>query len=238
MWPFTRKQSLEKSKFLSGFTDYHSHVLPGVDDGIKKIEDSMRVIKEYERQGVTTLWLTPHIMEDMPNQTADLKKRFELLKNQYDGPMELRLAAENMLDNLFEQRIADNDLLPIGKKGDHLLVETSYFTPPSDFEGKLGRVCKAGFFPLLAHPERYLYMTIDDYDNLHDRGIKMQLNLSSLFGFYGKEAKKKAEYMLLNEYYHAVGSDTHRVAQVKKSLAEGQLTKKTLEMLRMIPGID
>ncbi len=238
MWPFTRKQSLEKSKLLTGFTDYHSHVLPGVDDGIKKMEDAMKVIAEYERQGVKTLWLTPHIMEDMPNQTADLKKRFEFLKNNYDGPLELRLAAENMLDNLFEQRIADNDVLPIGKKADHLLVETSYFTAPSDFEGKLGRVCKAGFFPLLAHPERYMYMTIDDYDDLHDRGIKMQLNLSSLFGFYGKEAKKKAEYMLLNEYYHAVGSDTHRVAQVTRSLAEGQLTKNTLEMLRMIPGID
>ncbi len=238
MWPFTRKQSLETSKFLSGFTDYHSHVLPGVDDGIKKIEDSIKVMKEYERQGVKVLWLTPHIMEDMPNQTADLKRRFELLKSYYDGPLELRLAAENMLDNLFEQRIADNDVLPIGNKGDHLLVETSYFTPPSDFEGKLGRVCKAGFFPLLAHPERYLYMTIDDYDSLHDRGIKMQLNLSSLFGFYGKEAKKKAEYMLLNEYYHAVGSDTHRVAQVTRSLAEGKLTKNTIEMLKMIPGID
>lgn len=238
MWPFTHKQSLEKSKLLTGFTDYHSHVLPNVDDGIKDIEDSLKVIDEYERQGVDTLWLTPHVMEDMPNRTSDLKRVFEHLKSQYNGPLKLKLASENMLDNLFEERIANNDVLPIGDRRQHLLVETSYFTPPTDFEGKLGRVCSAGYFPLLAHPERYLYMDIDDYDNLHDRGIKMQLNLSSLFGFYGKEAKKKAEYMLLNEYYHAVGSDTHRVAQVTKSLKEGSLSKKTIEMLQEIPGID
>lgn len=238
MWPFTKKQTLEKCKLLTGFTDYHSHVLPGVDDGIKKYEDSMRVIKEYERQGVSTLWLTPHIMEDMPNRTSDLRRRFEALKEKYDGPVVLKLASENMLDNLFETRISANDVLPIGDKGNHLLVETSYFEAPSDFEGKLGRVCKAGYFPLLAHPERYMYMDTEEYDNLYDRGIKMQLNLSSLFGFYGKEAKRKAEYMLLNEYYHAVGSDTHRVSQVTKSLAEGYLTKKMIEMLRRIPGIE
>lgn len=238
MWPFSHKTSLEKSKLLTGFTDYHSHVLPDVDDGIKNIEDSLKVIEEYERQGVDTLWLTPHIMEDMPNRTSDLKRRFEELKRNYDGPVKLKLASENMLDNLFEERIAQNDVLPIGNKQRHLLVETSYFTPPTDFEGKLGRVCSAGYFPLLAHPERYLYMDIDDYDNLHDRGIKMQLNLSSLFGFYGKEAQKKAEYMLLNEYYHAVGSDTHRVTQVTRSLKEGRLSKKTIGMLEEIPGID
>lgn len=238
MWPFTKKQSLEKSKFLTGFTDYHSHVLPGVDDGIKKTEDSLKVIEEYERQGVRTLWLTPHVMEDMPNSTADLRRRFEVLRNAYNGQLVLKLAAENMLDNLFEERIAANDVLPIGDSGQHLLVETSYFTPPQDFEGKLGRVCKAGYFPLLAHPERYLYMDTDEYDRLYDSGIKMQLNLSSLFGFYGKEAKRKAEYLLVNEYYHAVGSDTHRVSQVTKSLSEGLLTQKTIEMLRRIPGID
>lgn len=238
MWPFTHKLSLEKSKILTGFTDYHSHVLPDVDDGIKNIEDSLRVIEEYERQGVDTLWLTPHIMEDIPNRTSDLKRIFDDLTKRYDGPVKLKLASENMLDNLFEERIAKNDVIPIGDKRQHLLVETSYFTPPTDFEGKLGRVCSAGYFPLLAHPERYQYMDIDDYDNLYDRGIKMQLNLSSLFGFYGMAAKKKAEYMLLNEYYHAVGSDTHRVVQVTKSLKEGRLSKKTIEMLQDIPGID
>ncbi len=238
MWPFNTKQSLTKSKLLAGFTDYHSHVLPGVDDGIKKIEDTMRVIEEYERQGVSTLWFTPHVMEDMPNRTEDLKRLFNSIKSNYQGPLTLKLASENMLDNLFEKRIAADDVLPIGDKGIHLLVETSYFEPPSDFEGKLGRVCNAGYFPLLAHPERYMYMDYDDYDNLHDRGVKMQLNLSSLFGFYGKEAKRKAEYMLVNDYYHAVGTDTHRVSQVMKSLSEGRLSKKTIEMLQMIPGIE
>lgn len=238
MWSFTHKQNLEKSKLLIGFTDYHSHVLPNVDDGIKDINDSLKLIKEYENQGVDTLWLTPHIMEDMPNLISDLKKVFKHLSSQYNGPVNLKLASENMLDNLFEERIANNDVLPIGDKKQHLLVETSYFKPPIDFEGKIRRVFSAGYFPLLAHPERYAYMDFKSYEDLHANRIKMQLNLSSLFGFHGKEAKKNAEYLLSRGFYHAVGSDTHRVAQLKMALSKGYLSKKTIEMLKQIPGLD
>ncbi len=238
MWPFTKKYDLEKSGLMQGFTDWHCHVLPGVDDGIKKIEDSLRVLDVYEQLGVKTVWLTPHIMEDMPNRTDDLRRRYEQLLYAYKGNISVNLAAENMLDNLFEARLRARDFLPIGRNRNHLLVETSYFTPPRDLMDKLSRTFNAGFFPLLAHPERYVYMEYDDYDELHDHGIKMQLNLSSLFGFYGPDAKEKAQYILECGYYNAIGTDTHRFNQVMISLEKGRLSKKVLNMLNLIPGIE
>lgn len=238
MWPFTKKYDLEGSGLMNGFTDWHCHVLPGVDDGIRDIEDSLKVLETYEEVGVSTVWLTPHIMEDMPNTTDGLRRTYDKLMAAYKGRISVNLAAENMLDNLFEARLKDADFLPIGKNKDHLLVETSYFTPPHDFHDKLARTFNAGLFALLAHPERYIYMDYDDYDDLHERGVKMQLNLSSLFGFYGHEAKDKAMYILENGYYNAIGTDTHRFNQVMVSLEKGRLTKKTLNMLKLIPGID
>lgn len=105
MWPFSTKKSLGASGILDGFTDWHSHILPGVDDGVETIEESLDILAAYEREGISDLWLTPHVMEDTPNAPADLRKVFEELKNAYHGPVRLHLAAENMLDNLFESRI-------------------------------------------------------------------------------------------------------------------------------------
>lgn len=223
---------------MQGFTDWHCHVLPGVDDGIKSIDDSIKVLETYDQLGVKAVWLTPHIMEDMPNRTDDLRRRHEQLLNVYKGNVTVNLAAENMLDNLFEARLTNRDFLPIGSNHNHLLVETSYFTPPRDMYDKLSRTFNAGYFPLLAHPERYVYMEYEEYDDLHDRGVKMQLNLSSLFGFYGPEAKDKALYILENGYYNAIGTDTHRFHQVITSLEKGKLSKKVLNMLKLIPGIE
>ena len=68
MWPFKRKKiSLEQSGTLRGFTDCHSHILPGVDDGVKTLRESLAILAKYEDLGISDLWLTPHIMEDIPN---------------------------------------------------------------------------------------------------------------------------------------------------------------------------
>lgn len=81
-------------------TDCHSHLLPGVDDGVRTAEESLRILEEMERQGIRKLWLTPHIMEDIPNTTDTLKTRFRTLCKSYRGNIRLELAAEYMLDNL------------------------------------------------------------------------------------------------------------------------------------------
>jgi tyrosine-protein phosphatase YwqE len=129
--------------------------------------------------------------------------------------VELHLAAENMLDNLFEKRLEEGDLLPLGDRGDHLLVETSYFNPPMGFYDILERIKTKGYHPVLAHPERYVYMGTAEYPKLKEMGVKFQLNLPSVAGMYGRSVQKKAEKLLKTHSYDLVGTDIHRVGLVQ-----------------------
>ena len=197
------------SSLLSQFTDHHSHILPGVDDGVKKMEVSLKVLERYEQLGIAEVWCTPHVMEDIPNTTEALKARFAELCEAYHGPIKLHLAAEYMMDALFEERLEQGDLLSLGNEGNQLLVETSYFTPPMDMDAILKRIKQKGYYPVLAHPERYVYMGKERYMALKNNEIRFQLNLSSLAGAYGSEAKDKSRWMLKKEYYDMAGSDLH-----------------------------
>lgn len=208
---FYNKSSFAESGFLQGYTDWHCHLLPGIDDGVQTVDETLQILASYEEHGVGEVWLTPHIMEDIPNSTTELREKFQELQAIYKGSVKLHLAAENMLDNLFEERLAANDLLPLGEDGQHLLVETSYFNPPLGLNDILLRIKSKGYFPVLAHPERYVYMKESDYRQLKSIGIKFQLNLPGLTGFYGPEVKKKAEWILKNGFYDLTGSDTHRL---------------------------
>ena len=232
MWLFKDKvASLDGSGMFSGMTDWHSHVLPGVDDGIKTLDESLEVLRHFDAKGVDTLWLTPHIMEDYPNTTDHLRARFEELRNAWDGNLKLRLASENMLDSLFEQRLASGDLLPIGENADHLLVETSYFSAPMGFDHMIDSIKSAGYYPLLAHPERYTYMKEADYKRLREKGVKMQLNYVSLVGGYGETSRSKSIWLLKNGYIDVIGSDIHRLKSNQTLIAEKPSKKEHLEML-------
>lgn len=214
MW-FRKRQTLEESGFFRGFTDWHCHILPGVDDGVQSMDESLQILAEYERLGVKEVWLTPHIMEDIPNTTEKLRERFAELQAVYSGNVMLHLASENMLDKLFEERLEKNDLLPIGEDGKHLLVETSYFNPPLGLHDILMRIKTKGYHPVLAHPERYLYMDADDYKQLKSMNTKFQLNLFSLHGIYGKEAQKRVQRLQKQGMYDFIGTDLHKIETLR-----------------------
>lgn len=211
MFGFRKKRTLEESGLFRGFTDWHCHILPGVDDGVQSMEEGLQILAVYELLGVKEVWLTPHIMEDIPNTTEHLRTRFAELQAAYQGNVVLNLASENMLDKLFEERLDKNDLLPIGKEGKHLLVETSYFNAPMGLSNILLRIKSKGYYPILAHPERYLYMDMDDYQRLKSLNILFQLNVFSLSGMYGKEVQKKANAMQKAGMYDYLGTDLHRL---------------------------
>ena len=234
MWPFKSKVTLKDSTLLANLTDWHSHILPGVDDGVATMEESLEILKEYEDLGVKKVWLTPHIMEDYPNETEKLKERFEELKKAWEGNLEIALASENMLDTLFESRLENNDFLPIGEEGNHLLVETSYFTPPYGMDEMLANIQKKGYYIILAHPERYRYMEEKDYKKLKDMGLLFQMNYLSLVGAYGETARKKGEWLLKKGYINYLGSDIHRIGhfrnQIEKIPTNQNLIKSILEI--------
>lgn len=233
MWPFSTKSSLRESGFYSGYTEWHCHILPGVDDGIKTMEDALKILRLYEEVGIRTVWLTPHIMEDMPNTPAQLRERFAELQQSYQGNIELHLAAENMLDALFDERLEANDLLPIGEEGTHLLVETSYFNPPMDLIGILKRIQSKGYYPILAHPERYVYMGDEDYAELKEMGILFQLNIPALVGMYGERVQKKAQQLLKSGMYTCMGNDTH-THRFFASLLEMKLSEKEIDKIYLL----
>ena len=99
MFFFSKKTTIAASGILQGATDHHSHILPGVDDGVETMDEALHILATYEAAGVKTLWLTPHIMEDIPNTPQKLEARFLELKAAYTGSIELHLAAEYMIDN-------------------------------------------------------------------------------------------------------------------------------------------
>ncbi len=212
MFFLTRKCTVSDSGLLSGFVDRHSHLLPGADDGVQTMEESLQILSLYEQLGISEVWLTPHIMEDMPNRTEDLKERFAELKAAYQRTVTLHLASENMLDNLFEKRLERNDLLPLGEDDTHLLVETSYFNPPIGLNNILLRIKSKGYVPVLAHPERYAYMEEDDYHRLKEMNVMFQLNLPSFAGAYGTSVQKKARLLLGKGLYDLCGMDIHSKA--------------------------
>lgn len=232
MFPFCRKKTLQEAGILEGMTDWHSHILPGVDDGFKSLEDSLAVLDMYQEAGIREVWLTPHVMEDIPNTTDGLRRRFDELRRAYRGRVILRLAAEYMLDTLFEDRLDRDDLLPIGQEGRHLLVETSYFNPPANLLAILTGIKSRGYYPVLAHPERYVYMGMQDYSLLSDSGVKFQLNLGSLAGMYGSQAAKKAVRLLRNGYYDIIGTDLHRTGQFGRLTSEHCLDKVAVGAVR------
>ena len=142
---FKFKHSLISAEALKGKTDRHSHILFGVDDGLRTLEESLDVLKFMEAQGITDVWCTPHVMEDTPNTTEDLKIRFNELQQAYKGTIRLHLAAEYMLDTLFEERFRNGDLLTM--EDNTVLVETSTWNPPPVLYDTLRELQKAGYRP-------------------------------------------------------------------------------------------
>lgn len=214
---------------LRGASDSHSHILFGVDDGIRTSDEALRAISTEEALDVSEIWCTPHIMEDIPNTTESLKARFAELKRSYNGKIKLYLAAEYMIDTLFDERAEKDDLLTM-KRG-NVLVETSIWTPPMDMTRKLDMLRRNGYNPLLAHPERYFYMGKADYIRLHGMYIRFQLNLPSLAGYYGEDIREKAAWLLKNGMYVAFGTDCHRADSLPGLFSDRFLSKGEAERL-------
>lgn len=199
----------EEPHIFGGFTDCHTHLLPGVDDGVGSMEETLSILAEYERLGFRKIWLTPHIMEDIPNETSRLTEIFNDLKRAYTGNIDLSLASENMIDELFDERLRSNDLLPMECEHRYLLVETSFYDRPNNFLRQLEEVFSKGYTPLLAHPERYSYMSESDYIVLKKMGVHFQLNILAFARYYGTSVYAKAMWLASRNYYNVAGTDTH-----------------------------
>jgi len=195
--------------------DMHSHLLPGIDDGVKSFEESLEVINGLRALGYNKLITTPHIMSDFyrnsPEEIRALceELRHELKKNNIE--IEVECAAEYYLDDHFEEELKAGTLMYFGDK--YVLVETSYLNPANNFFEVLFNLRMAGYQPVLAHPERYVFMYEDfeKYKDIFVRDVLFAVNLASFVGYYSKESKKIAEWLVKEKMVHFIGSDVHNM---------------------------
>jgi len=223
------------SGLLKGYTDYHCHLLPGVDDGVRKPSMTIDLLNLMQQHGVKEVFFTPHVMEEMPNTPESLRKVYDdILPTLHGEPCKditLHLAAENMLDGFFSLERAMQLPLP----DDHLLVETSYFTPPYNMKDLLRQIMASGKYPLLAHPCRYQYMGEKDYEELRAMRIHFQLNIPAVSGLYGTEVQKKSFWLLDHGYYVLTGTDTHSLKQYQAFL-DTKLPRKRVKQIEELLG--
>lgn len=208
------KKGGEKFDFSVIKTDMHSHILPGIDDGSDGIQTSLELIGGLKELGYQKLIATPHIMWDMYRNTPEIiKRQLELVRNavkQAGIDIEINAAAEYFLDEHVEDLLRKKEpLLTISEN--KVLTEFSMAFPSLNIKDILFEMQMQGYQPIIAHPERYVYLQRNKefYDELRDIGCLFQLNILSLGGGYGKSVGELAQYLLKNNFYSLLGTDMH-----------------------------
>ncbi|WP_405415751.1 tyrosine-protein phosphatase [Maribacter sp. Asnod1-A12] len=221
---------------LEGFIDIHNHILPGIDDGAKTVDDSIELIKGFSEFGVTDFICTPHIMENYyPNTPITINSSLSLLKNALKmnnlGHVRIDIAAEHMIDSGFEKILEDNQFMPLAKN--YLLIEMSYLQASINFDSATQKIKSSGLFPIFAHPERYAYLhkNLKTYPEYKDEGLLFQMNILSLSEYYGKEVKQTALWLLKNNLIDFIASDIHKISQLN-SLKKISFNEKTLTLIK------
>lgn len=217
--------------------DMHSHLLPGVDDGIATDEQALTCLRQLADWGIRHVVTTPHVSRDLfpRNTSASLRAGLEKLQTltaDHQLPVRVEVAAEYMLDDFFPALVRANDLLTFGSER-YVLIETGFVAVPHFLESVLFELQTGGYTPVLAHPERYRFFWNDEpaLARLREQGCLFQLNWMAMVGQYGPQALQQAQRLLKNEWVDFVGSDLHRPAdlnQMRKlfASAEYDLLKK------------
>ena len=221
--------------FLGGFVDMHNHILPGIDDGAKTVEESIALIKGFSAIGIEKFIATPHMMHHYyPNDHESIQsareKVLDSLLSQGIAGISLDIAAEHMIDDNFEFLLEQKKVMPI--KNRYLLIEMSYLQPPINFDQAVKKIPSHHYFPILAHPERYSFLNQDSskFKKFRNSGILLQLNLLSLGEYYGKDVQKKAQMLLNKGLIDYIASDIHNQQQLEY-LKEIQINDQQLKLL-------
>lgn len=212
--------------------DIHSHLIPGIDDGVKTLEESWGIIQRLQNLGYQKAVTTPHIHPNYPNTPEIIKAGLVQVKEKIkeeDSSFVLEAAAEYFVDETFMNTIEKGDeILSFGDK--YVLVESSFLNKPMFFESCLFELMTKGYKPILAHPERYKFLEgeLDWLLELKQMGVLLQVTISSFVGYYGTTPQKVAKELARKGMVDFLGSDLHRIVQVdflRKGLKEKEVEK-------------
>jgi tyrosine-protein phosphatase YwqE len=199
--------------------DIHSHLLPGIDDGVNTIEEAVAIIKKFKLLGYSKLITTPHIISDLyPNNREIITQKLhdvqEALKKE-NVDILLEASAEYYVDMEFLKLIENDELIPF--KGNYILFETAYGSKPMILEQVIHSLQIKGYIPVLAHPERYLYLhnDINLYKELKAQGVLFQVNIKSLQN-RSKTIYKIASKLIKLGLVDFMGSDVHKMNDIVK----------------------
>ena len=212
-------KSFKSSKvisFESLKTDMHSHLIPAIDDGSPNIETSVSLAKQLHDLGFQKLITTPHVMSDFYKNTPNtinngLEAILKATKTNSKVP-EIMAAAEYLVDFEFESKLENKQVfLTFGLN--YILIETSFISAPPNFDDIIFKLQVNGYTPVLAHPERFLFLTPKDYESLKSRSVLFQINALSLVGYYGRAVQQRTELLISKNMIDFVGTDCHNKVQ-------------------------
>lgn len=210
---------LKKKRLAPGdalITDVHSHLLPALDDGVKTLDEAEAVVRVFMQLGYQKLITTPHVMQDHYRNTPEtILAGLELLRDrlkQREINVRVEAAAEYYLDEHFIRSLESGaPLLTFGDR--YLLFETNFISEPLNLNEFIFSATTRGYQPVLAHPERYLYLqdNLSRIEDLANRGVLFQVNLGSLVGLYTKAVQALAGRIIDQGLVHFLGSDCHNL---------------------------
>lgn len=235
---FRSSKTTPDLSFIS--VDMHSHLLPGLDDGLQEVQQTVEFAKELQDLGYKKLICTPHILSGVYNNSPEtILPKLELVRsafaeNKIDMPVEA--AAEYMVDADFESYMNEGGrLLTFGKN--LILIEMSYAAASNNIENVIFQLRLKGMQPILAHPERYIYYYSkpDQYERFVDLGCYLQINILSLLGYYGEPAKNIAQDLIKKNKVSFVGTDMHHENHMNalKTLASKKNFYKLFENIEL-----
>ncbi len=230
---FKSEKKMHPASLAQLEVDFHSHLIPGIDDGSKSMDESIQMIRKFKEFGYSKLITTPHIMSDFYKNTPEIildgleQLKVELKRN--NVTIEIEAAAEYYLDEFFEEKIKSKSVLSFGSN--YVLFELPFIAEPPNLTSTIFEMQTNGYKPILAHPERYgfWYNSFEKYHEMKDKGVFLQLNILSLIGHYSPETRKIAERLIDEDLISFLGSDCHNPHH--QELMEEALTKKYLHKL-------
>ena len=225
---FTKNDTKLSDLIPKNFVDIHSHILPGIDDGAKNVDESIHLISKMKSIGFGKIIATPHVYPGVYNNDKNTiqKSLIELEKNKVG--LKINYACEYMVDDSLIELAEKKALITIKKK--FILVEMNFTGNFNFFHEIIFRLRLCDYIPIIAHPERYHNLTLENFTKLKDMGCLLQINLLSTTGFYGKRVLEKAKILLNNNIIDFGGSDIHNIFHInafeKKIYTDGKIIEE------------
>tara|TARA_Y100001954_G_C15824517_1_gene611566 strand:+ start:1184 stop:1927 length:744 start_codon:yes stop_codon:yes gene_type:complete len=206
-----KSKPILKEIIPKGFVDIHSHILPGIDDGPKKLKQSLGLISRIENLGISKIYATPHSYPGLYNNTNEtIIKSYNRLINFKDNfDIKINYSSEYMIDNSLIKKASEKSILTLSKN--YVLIEMPLIGEPNNLHDIIFELNINGYRCILAHPERYIFYEnkLKSFEKLKKIGCQFQLNLLSIIGKYGKSTVELTKHLLKNDMIDFIGSDFH-----------------------------